>query len=88
MRTSYTFTAEQLSAFKAQWPCHNLPDRMDSLYFEYDANGDLVDFAPLEADGQEIDQEDWPVDAGPAAHALSLDGQTLSAGGTVTWWRV
>lgn len=47
-----TVSAREVDAFKRTWPCSGLPDR--GVSFTFDArNGDLVDFAPDELDGDD-----------------------------------
>lgn len=60
-RRKVRFSREEVRQFRAQFPCSGLRDR--SYWFEFDANGDLVDTDVPEHDD------------GPGALALSQDAQ-------------
>lgn len=84
---SYTFTASQLEAFKRQWPCHGLPDKLTQLRFEFARNGDLVDYVAADARGKAFslyDEDGYGPD-GSAMVALSDDARSLAKGGRVEW---
>jgi hypothetical protein len=72
---SYTITYRQLAAFKAQCPCHEIPDQVTSVTFDFDSNGNLIDLDLSDDNGQGI----YDVD-GPALLALSQDAQGLAFG--------
>ena len=66
---------DAIEAFKAQWPCHGIPE-LDAITFEFARNGDLVDIAAV-ADGKPVDSAGF---GGPALLALSQEAQdTLQA---------
>ena len=51
---SVSVSADEVSAFKDQWPCSGLPDDT-SLWFQFDKrNGDLVDLRPSNVDGDAL----------------------------------
>jgi hypothetical protein len=61
-----SFSANEVAAFKAQWPCSGLPTR--SVWFGYDSRGDLDDIDPK-----------WSNVDSPALLALSHDGNAYAA---------
>lgn len=73
---SHTFNRAALDAFKATWPCHGLPDSLNSIRFEFASNGDLVDIEAKARNGRTLDSADFD---GSALVALSQDAQKLAA---------
>lgn len=65
---SLHYDAIELAAFKRRWPCHGLPDELESLTFVYATNGDLVDIDARDASDRYLDSADFD---GPALLALS-----------------
>lgn len=65
-------SADDVAAFKRQWPCSGLSDC--AYTFEFGFNGDLVDTDVSEQDD------------GPAAVALSQDCQTFLETGDLPDW--
>jgi hypothetical protein len=63
---------EQIRDFKQSWPCHGLPDDLDTLACEFADNGDLIDMEALNHDGETLDTHDFD---GPALLALTQDCQ-------------
>ncbi len=62
-RRKVRFTNEEVADFHKQWPCHGMQTNR-SYWFEFAANGDLVDTdVPEHSDG-------------PAALAMSHDAQS------------
>ncbi|QPC91485.1 hypothetical protein [Mesorhizobium sp. INR15] len=74
--TYHTFNRADLAAFKSTWPCHGLPDSLNSLTFEFGSNGDLVDIEAKARNGRQLDSAAFD---GSAMVALSQDGQKLAA---------
>ncbi|QXV73543.1 hypothetical protein [Rhizobium phage RHph_X2_30] len=74
MSKSVTLNRQQIDAFKAQWPCHGLPDNLHSIMFEFASNGDLVDMEAKARNGRILDTHDFN---GPALVALCQDAQAL-----------
>lgn len=68
---------DHISRFKDAWPCHGLPDDLDSISFEFDSHGDLIDIEAQSDNGQPLDSSDFD---GPALVALSQDAQAIMAG--------
>jgi hypothetical protein len=62
-----------IERFKASWPCHGLPDNLNSIAFEFAANGDLVDLIARARNGRTLASHAFD---GPALLALSQDAQT------------
>ena len=75
-RPSGTMTLNwlQLYTFKRQWPCSGIPE-LDSITFEFDSRGDLVDIIAMQ-DGKPVDSAEFD---GPALLALSENAQYLLA---------
>lgn len=69
---SKTLSRAYIDAFKSRWPCHGLPDKLHSITFAFDANGDLVDVQASTKGGKRLDTYDFD---GPALLALSQDAQ-------------
>lgn len=65
-----------LDAFCAQWPCHGFPDALDTITFEFAANGDLVDITAKAVRGRVLDSADFD---GPALVALADDAKASAA---------
>ncbi|TIX43795.1 MAG: hypothetical protein E5V40_01765 [Mesorhizobium sp.] len=74
--TWHTFNRADLDAFKATWPCHGLPDSLNSLAFEIGSNGDLVDIEAKSRNGRPLDSAAFD---GPAMAALAEDAKRLVA---------
>ena len=66
-----TLLWEEIESFKDQWPCNGLPE-LESITFEYDSRGDLVDILAIDINGRAVDIADFD---GPALLALSQDAQ-------------
>lgn len=74
--TWHTYNRAALDAFKATWPCHGLPDSLNSLSFEFGSNGDLVDIEAKARNGRPLDSAEFD---GPAMAALAEDAKRLAA---------
>jgi hypothetical protein len=72
---SYKVSREELDTFKSQWPCHGLPDDLETVTFDFD-RGDLVDIEARDERGAWVDTS---LCDGPALVALSQDAQTKLA---------
>lgn len=68
---SYKLSREELDAFKARWPCHGLPDNLETLTFDFDC-GDLVDIDARDDHGRWLDSAEFD---GLSLVALSEDAQ-------------
>jgi hypothetical protein len=68
----YQLNRDQIDAFKGSWPCHGLPDDLETIAFEYANNGDLVDIEAKDANGGTLDTHKFD---GPALVALSQDAK-------------
>ena len=66
----YTLHWSEINKFKSKWPAHGLPDRLDSLSFEFAINGDLVDLEAYDCNGTALDTHDFD---GSALSALAED---------------
>ena len=69
----YTVGAVELRQFKSTWPCNGIDDRVNSLHFQWNSSGDLVDLVAQYRNGRRIN--DAALYDGPAMVALSLDCQ-------------
>jgi hypothetical protein len=79
-----TITLDTIEAFKAQWPCHGIPDDVDLVVCVFDTTGgkrDLVDYEVSRADDSVIDPDTMP-DAGRALSALMDIELALHLGAT------
>jgi hypothetical protein len=74
----YQIDRDQLDTFRRSWPCHGLPDELDTIAFEYDVRGeeicDLIDIEARDEDGKLMDSSEFD---GPALQALSLDAPQI-----------
>jgi hypothetical protein len=70
----FQISRDQLESFKRSWPCHDLPDELDTIAFEYAANGDLIDMDAMNEDGDVLDTHKFD---GPAMLALSQDAPKI-----------
>lgn len=69
-----TLDRAKLEAFKAQWPCHGLPDNLWRITFSFEANGDLCEIDARARNGRWIDSTNFD---GPALVALSENAQRM-----------
>jgi len=68
---SYKVRLDEINTFKSQWPCHGLPDNLETITFDFDC-GDLVDIDARDDHGRWLDSAEFD---GPALLALSQDAQ-------------
>lgn len=73
----YRLDSLAIQLFKATWPCHGLPDNLDSLVFEFEPNGSLVDIEATSDTGQLLDSTTFD---GPALLALSCEAPLYGMG--------
>lgn len=69
----FTLRWDAIETFKQSWPCHGLPDDMDSISAEFRENGDLVDIEAYAGTGECLDTSAFD---GSALLALVADCQT------------
>lgn len=62
-----------IEKFKASWPCHNLPDNLESISVQTGGNGDIVDIEAYAIDGNNDIRLDTSDFDGPALLALCID---------------
>lgn len=72
MSYGYNVSRDELQRFKSTWPCSGITDRVWSIGFDWDSNGDLVDVRAKARNGRQLGPDDYD---GPAVVALSLDCQ-------------
>lgn len=80
----------EVYGFKRRWPCHNIPDEVDGLIIEFDANRDLIDIAYLadEDTRKELPRmsDDVLNDMGAAISALVEDVKSFVFDDKVPGW--
>ncbi len=64
--------ANELAQFKSRWPCHGISDKVNTITFEFESNGDLVDVIARAKNGHQLSYEYYD---GAACLALSQDAQ-------------
>lgn len=69
-----TLDRAKLEAFKAQWPCHGLPDNLWRIYFGFGDNGDLTGIECWSRNGRRLDSANFD---GSALVALCEDAQRM-----------
>lgn len=71
---SYGYTAgrDEIQAFKAQWPCSGISDKLGSIHFQWDSKGDLLDVIARYRNGRVAPSETYD---GPAIVAFCMDCQ-------------
>ena len=69
-----TITREYLECFQQSWPCHGIPQAVDSLIVCFDTDGDLVDYEAYDSADSLIDLSNHDVD-GRALSALFEDAK-------------
>lgn len=63
---------DMIEDFKAQWPCHGLPDNLNCVVAHFNSRGDLVDLETFDAVGEPLDTSEFD---GSALLALVNDIQ-------------
>lgn len=50
----YGADRDMIDGFKAQWPCHGLPENLNCVVAHFDSRGDLVDLEAFEESGNPL----------------------------------
>ena len=70
---TYTFKHSAIEGFKRTYPCSGIPE-LESISFEMESNGDLVDVIAIDMNGEYIDSAEFD---GSGLLALSEDARAV-----------